>query len=164
MGQALRVTALPARLFPVTEGKTSDEWYTPKWLFDLMAIRFDLDPASSPPELSVVPAARIFTVDDDGLSQPWEGRVWQNPPYSKPTPWVSRFIDHGHGRALLPASRGGRWVDRMWTDCDGVVLCRPFAFTRGDDTVHPMAPFRSFLWAFGEDCVEAISRVSRVRR
>jgi hypothetical protein len=164
MGQERIVTALPARLFPVTEGKTSDEWYTPKWLFDLMAIRFDLDPASSPPELSVVPAARIFTVDDDGLSLPWEGRVWLNPPYSNPTPWVDRFLGHGHGVALLPSTSTGRWVDRMWTDCDGVVLCRPFAFTRGDDTVYPPAPFRSILWALGGDCVEAIGRVSRVRR
>ena len=159
------MTALPVRLFPLTEGKTGDEWYTPRWLFDLLDIEFDLDPASSPPELSAVPARRMFTVEDDGLSQPWEGRVWLNPPYSKPTPWIDRFIGHGHGIALLPATSTGRWVDRMWADCDGVVLCRPFAFTRADDTVaYPMAPFRSILWALGNDCVEAIGRVGQVRR
>ena len=158
------MVAMPVRLFPVTEGKTSDEWYTPRSLFDQLDIEFDLDPASCPPELSAVPAARFYTVEDDGLSLPWEGRVWMNPPFSKPTPWVNRFIEHGHGIALLPSTSTGRWVDKMWADCDGVVLCRPFAFTRGDDTVHPPAPFRSILWAMGQDCVEAISRVSRARR
>ena len=162
MGQALRVTALPARLFPVTEGKTSDEWYTPKWWFDLMAIRFDLDPASSPPELSVVPAARFYTVDDDGLSLPWDGRVWLNPPYSKPTPWVDRFIDHGHGIALLPASRGARWLNRVWNQADGVSIWTG-EFNRADGSTYTQ-PFQTFLFAIGDDCVEAISRVSRVRR
>ncbi len=40
---------------------------------------------------------------DDGLSQPWHGRVWLNPPYSRPL--VERFIrkmaDHNNGIALL---------------------------------------------------------------
>jgi len=157
------VTALAPRLFPVAEGKTSDEWYTPKSLFDQLDIEFDLDPASSPPELSAVPARRFYTVEDDGLALPWEGRVWLNPPYSKPSPWVDRFLGHGHGIALLPATSTGRWVDKMWQVCDGVVLCRPFAFTRGDDTVASMAPFRSILWAMGGECVEAISSVGPVR-
>ena len=158
------MTALPVRLFPVAEGKTSDECYTPKSLFDLLDIEFDLDPASCPPELSAVPAARIYTVEDDGLSQPWEGRVWLNPPYSNPTPWVRRFIGHGHGIALLPVVSNAGWMFRLWAEADG--LAHPsfnVIFNRSDGS-----PFGTrlglILWAMGEDCVEAISRVSRVRR
>ena len=147
------MVAMPARLFPITEGSTSDECYTPKSLFNQLDIEFDLDPASCPPELSAVPAKRFYTVEDDGLSLPWEGRVWLNPPYSKPTPWVHRFIDHSHGIALLPASRGARWLDHIWT---GV-------FNRADGTTYAQ-PFQTFLFAMGHDCVEAIGRVSRARR
>jgi hypothetical protein len=156
------MTALPVRLFPITEGKTSDECYTPRALFDLLDIEFDLDPASCPPELSAVPARRMFTVEDDGLSQPWEGRVWLNPPYSKASPWVHRFIDHGHGIALLPASRNAKWHSRIWAVADGVTMWNGL-FTKlggGDDSI----PYQVYLWALGEDCVEAISRVGQVRR
>jgi len=155
------VTALAPRLFAVTEGKTSDECYTPKSLCDLLDIEFDLDPASCPKELSAVPARRMFTVEDDGLVQPWEGRVWLNPPYSKPTPWVDRFIEHGHGIALLPASRGAGWLDRIWGAVDGVAIWTG-VFNRADGTTYAQ-PFQTLLFANGEDCVEAISRVSPAR-
>ena len=156
------MTALPVRLFPVTEGKTSDDNFTPKSLFDMLDIEFDLDPASCPKELSAVPARHIFTIEDDGLAQPWEGRVWLNPPYSNASPWVHRFIDHGHGVALLPASRNARWHHRIWSVADGVTMWNGH-FVRPNGAVD-VIPFQVYLWAFGGDCVEAISRVGQVRR
>lgn len=30
----------------------------------------------------------------DGLSEPWAGSLWLNPPYSDPLPWAYRFADH----------------------------------------------------------------------
>jgi len=156
------MTALQARMFPVTEGKTSDECYTPASLFEMLDIRFDLDPASCPRELSAVPADRIYTVEDDGLAQPWHGRVWLNPPYSNPTPWVDRFLKHGHGIALLPVSAGARWCRELWANADGVAKWVGL-FNRADGTKYSI-PFETLLWAMGDDCVDAIGRVSRVRR
>ena len=157
------MTALPVRLFAVTEGKTSDECYTPRSLFDQLDIEFALDPASCPPELSAVPARRMFTIEADGRALPWEGRGWMNPPYSKPSPWVDRFIEHGHGIALLPVANNARWMARLWADAAGVGLWSDALFNRADGSKYGI-PMASLLWAMGGDCVEAIGRVSRVRR
>lgn len=48
---------------------------------------FDLDVAASSENAK---AERFYTVDDDGRTQPWFGRVWCNPPYSDIAPWVER--------------------------------------------------------------------------
>ncbi len=158
----LVMTALPVRLFPVTEGKASDECYTPASLFEMLGIRFDLDPASCPRDLSAVPADRIYTVEDDGRAQPWFGRVWLNPPYSDPTPWVGRFLEHGHGIALLPVSAGARWCRELWANADGVAEWSG-QFNKADGTKYHI-PYSLMLWAMGDDCVDAIGYVSRVRR
>jgi ParB family chromosome partitioning protein len=51
----------------------------------------DLDPASTEVANDTVRATTFFTDEDDGLSEPWSGRVWMNPPYTQPL--VSRFCE-----------------------------------------------------------------------
>ena len=78
---------LPSDSFKVT----SDDCYTPRWVFDAMGLEFDLDVAAPPGGPWHVPAKRWYTAEDDGLAQPWDGLVWCNPPYSNPRPWAERF-------------------------------------------------------------------------
>ncbi len=52
----------------------------------------DLDPSSHPVANRVVKATRFFTLHDDGLSKPWSGCVWLNPPFSEWKSWVPKII------------------------------------------------------------------------
>lgn len=70
---------------------TSDDCYTPRWVFDAMGLEFDLDVAAPPGGPWHVPAARYYTAEDDGLTSPWDGLVWCNPPYSHFLPWAEKF-------------------------------------------------------------------------
>lgn len=100
---------------------TSDDYYTPAWVFERMGIEFDLDVCAPPGGVPWIPAKRFYTMEDDGLAQPWEGRVWMNPPYSDCTPWVQRFIDHASGVCLLPTAKS-LWLNLLWASGAGVVL------------------------------------------
>ena len=54
----------------------------------------DLDPASSEMAQTVVRAGCYLTRFDDGLAQVrWlHQRVWLNPPYSNPAPWIEKLV------------------------------------------------------------------------
>lgn len=63
-----------------------NEWYTPSKYIEAarnVLGRFDLDPASNPLANETVKADRFFSIEDDGLSRPWRGKVWINPPYGE---------------------------------------------------------------------------------
>lgn len=70
------------------------EHYTPRYLWE-RAIQtmggIDLDPASDGKN---IPAARHYTKQDDGLSKPWKGRVWLNPPFGNGvTAWFEKLVE-----------------------------------------------------------------------
>jgi ParB family transcriptional regulator, chromosome partitioning protein len=51
----------------------------------------DLDPASCNTANEVVLADVYYTKEDNGLSLPWRGNVWMNPPYTNGV--VGQFVD-----------------------------------------------------------------------
>ena len=138
---------------------TSDDYYTPAWVFEKMGLTFDLDVCAPPGGIPWIPAARFFTMEDNGLQQDWTGRVWMNPPYSNATAWVTKFIEHSHGVALLPHAKS-LWHSAIWDAADA--LAQPpkrVIFVGGDGDVS----LPTFFAAFGAECVDAISRLGRVR-
>lgn len=154
------------RLFPVPQEQlTSDDYYTPRWVFERMGIRFDLDVAAPPGGVEWVPAARYYTQEDDGLTQPWQGRVWMNPPYSDCAPWAQRFAEHRHGVALVQSSKSA-WCRELFEAADGVVFLGALPFIGRDihRATRAISVFMPILAiAFGAECVEAIGRLGVVR-
>lgn len=93
----------------------TDEWLTPPEIIAALG-SFDLDPCA-PVNRPWPTAAHHFTIEDDGLTKPWEGRVWMNPPYGDQTGrWLARLASHGVGTALIFARTETemffRWVWR----------------------------------------------------
>ena len=147
------------RLFSVghEQGPERDERYTPKSVFDALGLRFDLDVCAPPGGIPWLPADRYFTREDDGLAQPWHGRVWMNPPYSNATPWVHRFIEHRHGIALVGHAKSA-WHPQLWAAADAAAV--PFTYW---DFVGGSIFMPVWFAAFGEECVEALRHVGEVK-
>ena len=140
----------------------TDECYTPAHIFDSLGVTFDLD-VCSPKEGAFVPARQRYSLPFDGLAAAWFGLVWMNPPYSKPHPWVEKFIQHGNGLALLPVTNG-KWFDAIWNASDGVVTLRSLQFTRPDGSAKGIF-FRTAIFAIGDVSYQALvnSKLGKVR-
>jgi hypothetical protein len=116
--EVVRAWGAPRQL-DVHYSSASDEWYTPKHIVQavLQALgSVDLDPCSDCKINPTVPATNHFTKQDDGLTQPWHGRVYMNPPYgSEIHHWTSKLrSEYESGKvtaavALVPARTDTRW-------------------------------------------------------
>lgn len=136
----------------------SVEWYTDPVLLASLG-EFDLDPAS-PIVRPWDTAKHHYNRIDDGLKQPWFGRVWLNPPYGsnkQMSPWMERMIVHGNGTCLLFARTETKlWFDYIWPHHDSIFWLKGrwhFFNEQGvrakDDCGGPLA-----LIAYGEQNVE----------
>lgn len=129
----------------------TDEWLTPPGLVAALG-PFDLDPCS-PVERPWPTAARHLTVYDDGLDEPWEGRVWLNPPYSQIEAWMARLAAHGQGTALVFArTETAWWFDSVWGHAGAALFLKGrVTFLRGDGSAPASnSGGPSVLLAYGE--------------
>lgn len=100
----------------------NDEWLTPPEIISSLG-PFDLDPCSpiTPPWPT---ATKHFTINHDGLSMPWSGFVWLNPPYGKETiKWLAKMERHNNGIALLFArTETEAWFSHIWNSATAILF------------------------------------------
>lgn len=93
----------------------TDLWATPQDFFDEMdkEFSFTLDVCALPENAK---CKVYYSPEVDGLTQPWNGRVWCNPPYGREIgKWVrNAYLATASGSAevvvmLLPARTDTRW-------------------------------------------------------
>jgi phage N-6-adenine-methyltransferase len=143
----------------VARSSATAEWATPGWIVDQLAGEFgsfDLDPCATRDNAK---APVYYTRDDDGMSLPWHGRVWLNPPYGRTDShgrdigaWMRKAVSEvGLGNAtvvvaLVPARVDTRW----WREaCASASLVRilPGRIRWANDQP---APFGNAVLVFGD--------------
>jgi len=101
-----------------------DEWLTPPEILFALG-EFDLDPCA--PEKRPWDTAKAhYTVKDNGLLMPWEGRVWCNPPYGKNVgAWLERCVMHRNCTVLIFARTETRtFFNYVWGEAYSLLFIK----------------------------------------
>ena len=101
----------------------TDEWSTPPHYIQLakkVMGAIDLDPASNHLAQQWIQADTYYTIKDNGLMQPWFGRLWLNPPYgNQVTLWTEKAVNCyetgaiREGILLVKPAVGSKWYQRL---------------------------------------------------
>lgn len=121
---------------------TSDEYYTPRYVFDALGVRFDLGVAH--PGADRWPTwAADEVLSANGLETPWRGSVWMNPPFG--------------GRNMLSP-----WWQAHAKQADLIMfVAEKIKFHRPDGSVAKQPGTGTTLWARGVNGVEALLNAER---
>ena len=130
---------------------SSGEWETPQDFFDKLDSKyhFTLDVCATPLNAK---CPLYFTKAEDGLSQPWKGTCWMNPPYGREIGlWIKKAYKSSLEAGtvvvcLLPARTDTRW----WHEYV-MAYAENIEFIRGRlrFSGKAAAPFPSALVVFG---------------
>lgn len=89
----------------------SDDWFTPKYIFDALDVKFDQD-VCCPKDITHVHTPCKQYIFNNSLQIKWNGFVWMNPPFGGRNgiiPWLNKLSEHGNGIALTPDRTSCPW-------------------------------------------------------
>ena len=144
----------------------SDEWYTPRYIFDAIGLQFDMDVAAPERGPRHVPCLAWCTAQDDALSLDWRGfgLIWMNPPFGHQRhkrEWLSRFFDHGNGVALVPDRTSAPWWQEFAPRADAVLFVAPkIKFERPDGSLGESPGTGTTLLAAGKRASDALQNAT----
>lgn len=141
----------------------TDDWYTPKYIFDALGVRFDLDVAAPADGPRHVPAAAWHS--SSSLERDWGGFVWMNAPFGGRNglaPWLRKFFEHGNGIALTPDRTSAPWwQDAAWRARSMLLINGKVKFERPDGTLGAQPGTGTTLFAAGAAAHSALLRAER---
>jgi hypothetical protein len=142
----------------------TDEWYTPKYVFDAMNVAFDLDVAA-PLDLKFITTPAEGFINSESLIRKWEGFCWMNPPFGGRNgivPWLNKMVLHGNGVALTPDRTSTDWRQDCALKSDAILQVRgkiKFIDQFGVEGKSPSTG--TTLFGFGEKGVRALKNAQQ---
>ena len=130
-GSAFPQTSSKNYLKETKRSNKTDCWYSPPHIVELVIQvlgEINLDPCAD--DGRHIAAAKHYTFDDNGLEQPWCGKIYMNPPYSHPGTWIKKLeLEFETGNvdeaiALVPAATDTNWLSP-------VLKTQPVCFWKG---------------------------------
>lgn len=147
----------------VSQNTGIPEWYTPaEYIGSARKVleTIDLDPASSEVAQQTVAAKKYYTVEQNGLTKKWKGRVWLNPPYTSDLvqQFVDKLCEHVIAKdvpeaiLLVNNATETRWFQRA--AANAAAVCFPSGRIKFlDDEGNPGAPLQGqAILYFGDSC------------
>lgn len=138
----------------------TDEWYTPRYVFDALGCEFDLDVSSPGADVTHwIPAARF--ISNGSLEKDWQGFVWMNAPFGARNglvPWLRKFFAHGNGIALTPDRTSAPWWQEYSSLADAILFVSPkIKFIGADGNPGKSPSDGTSLMGAGPRAVEALT-------
>lgn len=140
----------------------SDEWWTPKYIFDALGETFDTDVAAPYGGAPHVPTRAHIC--QHSLEKVWRGFCWCNPPFGGRNgivPWLDKFFRHGRGIALTPDRTSATWWQDAARKADATLFIHgKVKFERPDGSVGKAPSNGTTLFAAGPRGVTALRRAA----
>ena len=137
----------------------SNEWYIPKFIFDALECKFNLDVASPKDRTYTnVPADEFITCNS--LDLEWKGFVWMNPPFGDSNTkkkWIKKFIKHSNGIALFPDRTSADWWQLICDNSDAHLFTKNrISFIKPNGELGSSPANGTTLFAIGKKGVKAL--------
>ena len=134
-----------------------DKWVVPKEIITKLG-EFDLD-VFAPFNRPWDSAKKHFTIIDDGLKKPWQGRVFCNPPDGRLTSlWLEKCTNYGNCIAMVYAKTDTSYYQNIIMKNAYAILYIKgrVKFHYNDGTQADSAPLPSILVAFDSKNANAL--------